>query len=95
MGPGRRGGARLITVANRSRRPVDRRRLERTVATALSALGVPDHEVSVTLVDDRTIRALNARYRGVRKNVFDLRRCAVVHNLHVLMHLPQTEQQAA
>jgi len=36
-----------------------------------------------------------ARYRGVRKNVFELRRCAVVHNLHVLMHLPQTEQQAA
>jgi Transposase DDE domain len=30
-----------------------------------------------------------ARYRGVRKNVFDLRRCAVVHNLHVLMRLPQ------
>lgn len=25
-----------------------------------------------------------ARYRGVRKNLFDLRRCAVVHNLHVL-----------
>ena len=36
-----------------------------------------------------------ARYRGGRKNVFDLRRCAVVHNLHVLMHLPQTQQQAA
>ena len=36
-----------------------------------------------------------ARYRGVRKNVFDLRRCAVVHNLHVLMSLPQTERQAA
>ena len=36
-----------------------------------------------------------ARYRGVRKNVFDLRRCAVVHNLHVLMRLPQTERQAA
>jgi Transposase DDE domain len=35
-----------------------------------------------------------ARYRGVRKNVFDLRRCAVVHNLQVLMHLPQTEQAA-
>jgi DDE family transposase/transposase-like protein DUF772 len=35
-----------------------------------------------------------ARYRGVRKNVFDLRRCAVVHNLHVLMHLPQTEHAA-
>jgi hypothetical protein len=25
-----------------------------------------------------------ARYRGVRKNLFDLRRCAVSHNLHVL-----------
>jgi hypothetical protein len=25
-----------------------------------------------------------ARYRGIRKNLFDLRRCAVVHNLHVL-----------
>jgi hypothetical protein len=25
-----------------------------------------------------------ARYRGVRKKLFDLRRCAVVHNLHVL-----------
>ena len=25
-----------------------------------------------------------ARYRGVRKNLFDLRRCAIVHNLHVL-----------
>ena len=36
-----------------------------------------------------------ARYRGVRKNVFDLRRCAVVHNLHVLMRLPQTARQAA
>lgn len=25
-----------------------------------------------------------ARYRGERKNVFDLRRAAVVHNLHVI-----------
>ena len=24
-----------------------------------------------------------SRYLGVRKNLFDLRRCAVVHNLHV------------
>jgi transposase len=36
-----------------------------------------------------------ARYRGVRKNVFDLRRCAVVHNLHVLARLPETKPQAA
>ena len=36
-----------------------------------------------------------ARYRGVRKNVVDLRRCAVVHNLHVLAHLIEPQQQAA
>lgn len=29
-----------------------------------------------------------ARYCGTRKNLFDLRRCAVVHNLHVLQRLP-------
>ena len=36
-----------------------------------------------------------ARYRGVRKHVFDLRRCAGVHNLHVLVRLTETERQAA
>jgi IS5 family transposase len=36
-----------------------------------------------------------ARYRGVRKNVFDLRRCAVIHNLHVLARLIEPQQQAA
>jgi hypothetical protein len=30
-----------------------------------------------------------ARYRGARKNLFDLRRCAVVHNLHVIARMPQ------
>jgi hypothetical protein len=30
-----------------------------------------------------------ARYRGARKNLFDLRRCAVVHNLHVLARSQQ------
>jgi Transposase DDE domain/Transposase domain (DUF772) len=30
-----------------------------------------------------------ARYRGGRKILFDLRRCAVVHNLHVIARLPQ------
>jgi hypothetical protein len=28
-----------------------------------------------------------ARYRGPRKNLFDLRRCAVVHNLHIIARL--------
>ena len=57
----------MIAIANRQRRPVDLGRVSRTVRTALVALGVADHEVSLTLVDDRTIRALNARYRGVRR----------------------------
>jgi transposase len=35
-----------------------------------------------------------ARYRGTRKNLFDLRRCAVVHNLHVIARLPETLQAA-
>jgi transposase len=30
-----------------------------------------------------------ARYLGVRKNLFDLRRCAVVHNLHVIARSQQ------
>jgi transposase len=36
-----------------------------------------------------------ARYRGVWKHVFDLQRCAGVHNWHVLRRLPPTERQAA
>jgi hypothetical protein len=30
-----------------------------------------------------------ARYRGQRKNLHDLRRTAVVHNLHVIARQPQ------
>jgi hypothetical protein len=42
-----------------------------------------------------------ARYCGLRKNLFDLRRCAVVDNLHVVSHLPifadnlQQDEEAA
>jgi hypothetical protein len=36
-----------------------------------------------------------ARYRGQRKNLFDLRRCAVVDNLHVLRRLTADNLQAA
>ena len=36
-----------------------------------------------------------ARYVGQRKNLFDLRRCAVVHNLHVIARTPSAHQQAA
>jgi transposase len=30
-----------------------------------------------------------ARYRGKRKNLYDLRRCAVIHNLHVIARMPE------
>jgi hypothetical protein len=36
-----------------------------------------------------------ARYRGIRKNVFDLRRSAVVHNLHIIARLPELSQAEA
>jgi transposase len=36
-----------------------------------------------------------ARYFGERKNLFDLRRVAVVHNLHVIARQPPPAQQAA
>lgn len=57
----------MIALANRQGLPVDRCRIHRTVRMAMRALGVRDHEVSITLVDDRAIRRLNARYRGVRR----------------------------
>ncbi len=34
-----------------------------------------------------------ARYKGVRKNLFDLRRSAVVHNLHVIARMPDENRQ--
>jgi IS5 family transposase len=36
-----------------------------------------------------------ARYLGQRKNLFDLRRVAVVHNLHVIARQPSPAKQAA
>ncbi len=36
-----------------------------------------------------------ARYVGERKNLFDLRRSAVVHNLHVIARMPDEEGDAA
>jgi len=32
-----------------------------------------------------------ARYRGTRKNLFDLRRSTMVHNLHAMQRLPSTQ----
>jgi Transposase DDE domain len=35
-----------------------------------------------------------ARYRGLRKNLFDLRRCAFVHNLHIIARLAEQAKAA-
>ncbi len=36
-----------------------------------------------------------ARYIGVRKNLFDLRRMAVVHNLHVIARMSEATVEAS
>jgi Transposase DDE domain len=36
-----------------------------------------------------------ARYRGTRKNLFDLRRIAATHNLHIIARQEPAGQQAA
>jgi transposase len=40
--------------------------------------------VEHTLAHGGQWQGRRARYRGLRKNLFDLRRCTVIHNLHVL-----------
>jgi hypothetical protein len=51
--------------------------------------------VEHTLAHVTSWQSRRARYRGLRKNLFDLRRCAVVNNLHILSHFPAFLQQAA
>jgi len=56
------------TIVDRQRRvilPV--RRLARAAQRALDALGRPDGDVDVAVVDDGAIRALNAAHRGIRR----------------------------
>ena len=56
-----------VAVSNLQRRRVSARRLAAVARRALAALGRADHEIHVTVVDDRRIRALNARYLGHRR----------------------------
>jgi Transposase domain (DUF772)/Transposase DDE domain len=52
-------------------------------------------EVEHTLAHVGHWQGPHARYRGLRKNLFDLRRCAVVNTLHVLARLSAFAQEAA
>lgn len=69
----------LVELRQRQATPAGRARLRERVAVehALAHVG--------------RWQGRRARYRGARKNLFDLRRCAVVHNLHVLARLPHSD----
>jgi hypothetical protein len=78
--------ALLIELRERQHTPQGRARLRERVA------------VEHTLAHIGRWQGRRARYRGTRKNLFDLRRCAVVHNLHVLarsQHFSAEFQKAA
>ena len=64
--------ALLIELRERQQTPQGRAQLRERVA------------VEHTLAHVGQWQGRRARYLGLRKNLFDLRRCAVVHNLHVL-----------
>jgi len=69
--------ARLSELRERQQTPQGRAQLRERVA------------VEHTLAHLGRWQGQRARYRGTRKNLFDLRRCAVVHNLHVLARSQQ------
>jgi hypothetical protein len=69
--------ALLIELRERQQTPEGRTKLRERVA------------VEHTLAHVGRWQGRRARYRGLRKNLFDLRRCAVVHNLHVLARSQQ------
>lgn len=69
--------ALLIELRQRQQTPQGRAQLRERVA------------VEHTLAHVGRWQGRRARYRGIRKNLFDLHRCAVVHNLHVLARSQQ------
>lgn len=52
-------------------------------------------EVEHSLAHIGRWQGARARYRGERKNLFDLRRSAVVHNLHVIARMPHERSHEA
>ena len=55
-------------IANRQRAvPVSMPRLRRAAERALRAVGRPQGDVEVDVVDDRQMRVLNERFRGIRR----------------------------
>lgn len=69
----------LAGLRERQRTPAGRAKLRERVAVEHSPAHVGRWQ------GDR------ARYVGTRKDLFDLRRCAVIHNRHVIARLPEPE----
>lgn len=72
----------LAELRQRQQTPAGRAKLRQRVA------------VEHTLAKLGQWQGERARYRGLRKNLFDLRRVAVVHNLHVLARSPHLARAA-
>jgi len=71
--------ALLAELRHRQQTPQGRAKLRERVA------------VEHTLAHVGHWQGRRARYRGTRKNLFDLRRVAVVHNLHIIARQPATD----
>jgi Transposase DDE domain/Transposase domain (DUF772) len=71
--------ALLAELRHRQQTPEGRAKLRERVA------------VEHTLAHVGHWQGRRARYRGTRKNLFDLRRVAVVHNLHIIARQPLTD----
>jgi Transposase domain (DUF772)/Transposase DDE domain len=66
----------LVELRERQHTPLGRAKLRERIA------------VEHTLAHVGHWQGRRARYCGLRKNLFDLRRCAVVDNLHIVSHFP-------
>jgi hypothetical protein len=73
------GEALLAELHQRQQSPAGRAKLRERV------------QVEHTLAHVGHWQGRRARYRGTRKNLFDLRRVAVVHNLHVIARQPAAD----
>ena len=80
-----------VSIKNRQRRiKVNRRRITGLLRKALHLLSVPRAELSILLVNDRQMRALNLQYRGLDKTTdvlsFPQSADCSIHDLRFTIH---------
>lgn len=84
------------TVANRQRKvPIALRRVRRAASRALVAVGRPAGEVEIDVVDDREIRRMNDRFRGIRRRTDVLAFPLEIPNAALLGQIVISAQTAA